>query len=70
MWASNIQFDTGLFTLLYVLLTYTRQCCINFFNMAIRDVLNYIAAERRIRVRFLKLTFDERFVLFLGVSFT
>ena len=51
MWTFNMKFDTGLFTLLYVLLNYTRQCCVTFFNMAIRDVFNYVTAQRRIQVR-------------------
>ncbi|CAF3896965.1 unnamed protein product, partial [Rotaria sp. Silwood1] len=48
-----------LFTLLYVLLNYTRQCCITFFNFAIHDILNYIAAQKRIRT-FLLLDESER----------
>ncbi|CAF3993643.1 unnamed protein product [Rotaria sp. Silwood1] len=59
MWTFNIKFDTGLFTLLYVLLNYTRQCCITFFNFAIHDILNYIAAQKRIRT-FLLLDESER----------
>lgn len=70
MWSLNIKFDTGLFTLLSVLLTYTRQSSINYFNFAIRDLVNYIAAQKRIRVRltfgflffYLKIFFIEIFV--------
>ncbi|CAF1384435.1 unnamed protein product [Rotaria sordida] len=67
MWTFNIKFDTGLFTLLYVLLNYTRQCCITFFNFAIHDVLNYIAAQKRIRT-FLLLDESERDNRLLSIS--
>ena len=50
MWFLKMKFDTRIFTLLYVLLNYTRQSSINYFNFAVRDLLNYMAAQRRIRV--------------------
>ncbi|CAF3088983.1 unnamed protein product [Rotaria sp. Silwood2] len=59
MWAFDMKFDAGFFTLSYVLLSYTRQSCVNFFNFAIRDLLHYMAAQKRIRV-FLLLDESER----------
>ncbi|CAF3567650.1 unnamed protein product [Adineta steineri] len=67
MWALNVKFDTGLFTLLYILLNYIRQCCVNFFNLAIRDVFNYIAAQKRIQT-FLLLDESERDKRLLSTS--
>ena len=52
MWALGIKFDTQLFTMAYVLLTYTQQSSITYFNFAVRDLFNYMAAEKRIRVGF------------------
>jgi len=50
MWSLDMRFDTRLFTISYVILTYTHQSSVNNFNYAIRDVLNYMAAQKRIRV--------------------
>ncbi len=50
MWSLDMRFDTRLFTISYILLTYTHQSSITYFNFAIRDLLNYMAAEKRIRV--------------------
>ncbi len=50
MWSLDMRFDTRLFTIMYILLTYTRQSSVNYFNFAIRDLLNYMAAQKRIRV--------------------
>ena len=52
MWSLGMKFDTRLFTMAYVLLTYTQQSSITYFNFAIRDFFNYMAAEKRIRVGF------------------
>lgn len=50
MWSLNMSFDIRMFTVSYVILTYTQQSSVNYFNYAIRDLLNYMAAEKRIRV--------------------
>jgi hypothetical protein len=50
MWSLDMRFDTRIFTILYILLTSTRQSSVYYFNFAIRDLLNYMAAEKRIRV--------------------
>ncbi|CAF3558667.1 unnamed protein product [Rotaria sp. Silwood1] len=68
MWLFDIKFDTGVFTLSYVLLSYTRISCITFFNMAIRDLLNYMAAQKRIQT-FLLLDESERNNRLLSTSF-
>ncbi|CAF1664496.1 unnamed protein product [Rotaria magnacalcarata] len=68
MWSLNIKFDTRSFTLLYVLVNYTRQSCITYFNFAIRDVLNYMAAQKRIRA-FLLFDESERDNRLLSTSF-
>lgn len=62
MWSMDMEFDTRLYALLYVLLSYTRQSCVNHFNFAIRDILNYLTAEKRIRVCF-------NYILILTKSF-
>ncbi|CAF1354990.1 unnamed protein product [Rotaria sordida] len=59
MWSLNMKFDTRIFTLSYVLINYTRQSCISYFNFAIHDLLHYMAAQKRIR-RFLLLNESER----------
>lgn len=74
MWKFNIKFDAGLFALLYVLLNYTRQCCISFFNLAVRDVLNYMTAQKRIQVRWNRILSVVIWwmvkLFYLGISFT
>lgn len=52
MWSLGMKFDTKVFTMVYVLLTYTQQSSVTYFNFAIRDLFNYMAAEKRIRVGF------------------
>ncbi|CAF3680029.1 unnamed protein product [Rotaria sordida] len=59
MWLLDMKFDTRIFTLSYVLINYTRQSCISYFNFAIHDLLHYMAAQKRIR-RFLLLNESER----------
>lgn len=50
MWSFDMRFDTRIFTIVYVLLGYIQLSSVNFFNFAIRDILNYLAAQERIRV--------------------
>ena len=50
MWSLDMRFDTRLFAVLYILLSYTRTSTVNNFNFAARDLLIYLAAEKRIRV--------------------
>jgi len=57
MWSMDMTFDTRLFTISYVILTYTHQSSINFFNFAVRDLLNYMAAQKRIRVSLNRILF-------------
>ncbi len=45
-----MRFDSRLFVISYSLLIYTRNSSMNNFNQAIRDLINYVAAEKRIRV--------------------
>ena len=52
MWSLNMQFDLKLFTLSHVLLSYTQQSSITYFNYALKNLLNYLAAQKRIRVSF------------------
>jgi hypothetical protein len=52
MWSLDMRFDTRFYTMSYVLLNYTRQSSVSYFNYAFRDLLNYLAAQKRIRVRF------------------
>ncbi|CAF4578087.1 unnamed protein product [Rotaria sp. Silwood2] len=68
MWLFDMKFDTRVFTLSYILLNYTRQSCINYFNFAIRDLLNYMAAQKRIRT-FLLFDESERDYRLLSTSF-
>jgi hypothetical protein len=72
MWSLDIRFDIRLFTISYVLLTYTHQSNISYFNFAIRDLFNYLAAEKRIRVslnRFSSVRLMIKYFL-VGFSFT
>ncbi len=50
MWWLNMRFDSRLFVISYSLLIYTRNSSMNNFNQGIRDLINYVAAEKRIRV--------------------
>src|ERR1700749_433261 len=49
MWSLDMRFDARLFTVSYVILTYTHTARVSHFNFAIRDILNYLAAQKRIR---------------------
>ncbi len=72
MWSLDMRFDTRLFTVSYILLSYTHQSSITYFNFAIRDLLNYMAAQKRIRVslnRFLMFIVKEK-LFSIGISFT
>ncbi|CAF4171006.1 unnamed protein product [Rotaria sp. Silwood2] len=68
MWLFDMKFDTRVFTLSYVLLSYTHQSCVNYFNFAIRDLLNYVVAQKRIRI-FLLFDESERDIRLLSTSF-
>jgi hypothetical protein len=50
MWWLNMRFDSRLFVMSYSLLSYTRNSSMNNFSMALRDLINYVAAQKRIRV--------------------
>jgi hypothetical protein len=50
MWWLNMRFDARLFVMSFSLLSYIRNACMNNFSVALRDLVNYIAAEKRIRV--------------------
>ena len=50
MWSLDMPFDAGFFAICFVILSYTRQSSITSFNYAVRDIVNYMAAEKRIRV--------------------
>jgi hypothetical protein len=72
MWSLDMRFDTRLFTVSYVVLSYTQQSSVNYFNYAIRDLLNYMAAQKRIRVSNLHSFFSIKLTrkLSTGISFT
>jgi len=71
MWSMDMTFDTRLFTISYVILTYTHQSSVNYFNFAVRDLLNYMAAQKRIRVRLNRILFVILTAKFsVGISFT
>jgi hypothetical protein len=50
MWSLDMRFDTRFFAFSYVLLSSTRLCSISLFNLAVGDLVNYLAAQKRIRV--------------------
>jgi hypothetical protein len=62
MWWLNMRFDARLFVMSYSLLSYVRNSCTNNFNLALRDLVNYVAAQKRIRVisRFCKILCFQR----------
>jgi len=71
MWSMDMTFDTRLFTISYVILTYTHQSSVNYFNFAVRDLLNYMAAQKRIRVRLNRILFVILTAkISVGISFT
>ncbi len=70
MWSFNIKFDTKFFTISYVLLSYMRQSSVNHFNFAFRDLLNFMAAEKRIRVCLINNLFTMKAFDFIGISVT
>jgi hypothetical protein len=73
MWSLDMRFDTRLFTISYILLTYTHQSSVSYFNFAIRDLFNYMAAEKRIRVslnRFFNCSVEGEISSSIGFSFT
>jgi len=45
-----MKIDPRLFVISYSLLTYTRSSAMNTFSIALRDSINYIAAQKRIKV--------------------
>ncbi|CAF1332047.1 unnamed protein product [Didymodactylos carnosus] len=48
MWSLNIQFDTRFFAIASCLLGYVRWVVMDCFNYAIRNLVQYVAAKRRI----------------------
>lgn len=71
MWWSNMPFDSRLFVISYSLLEYARNSAMTTFSMGIREVINYIAAQKRIRVTFKNLV--ELFIInqyFIDISIT
>ncbi len=50
IWWLNMKFDSRLFVMSYSLLTYTRNSIMISFSMGLREVINYVAAQKRIRV--------------------
>ena len=50
MWWLSMRFDSRLFVISYSLLTYARNASMNTFNLGLRDLINYVAAAKRIRV--------------------
>jgi hypothetical protein len=51
MWSLGIQFDTRFFAVAACMLGYMRLSIVDFFTYAIRYLVYYIAAKRRIEVR-------------------
>ncbi len=50
MWWLNMTFDSRLFVMSFSLFTYVRNSPMNNFSIALRDMINYIPAQKRIRV--------------------
>ncbi|CAF4229409.1 unnamed protein product [Rotaria sp. Silwood2] len=49
MWSLNIRFDTRFFALATCMLSYMRLSVIDFFNLAVRSLAQYMAAKQRIQ---------------------
>jgi hypothetical protein len=50
MWLFSIQFDTRFFAIASCMLGYMRLSVVDFFQFAIRFLVNYMAAQKRIQV--------------------
>lgn len=59
MWSLGIHLDTRFFALAACMLAYMRLAIVDFFTYAVRYLVYYIAAKRRIEVcRHIRHTFD------------
>ena len=50
MWALGMTFDTRFFALAVCMLTFMRLSIIDFFTYAVRNLVHYLAAKKRIEV--------------------
>lgn len=50
IWLLDLRFDTRLFAILVCLVGYMRMWTIDTFNYAVRNLVHYLAARRRIEV--------------------
>jgi hypothetical protein len=50
MWSIGIKFDTRFFALAACMLAYMRLSIVEFFNYAVRNLVYYLAAKKRIEV--------------------
>jgi len=69
MWSFNIQFDTRFFAIASCMLGYMRLSVVDFFHYAIRYLVNYIAAQKRIQVSLWEISRMIKLSL-LGISST
>lgn len=50
MWFLNIRFDTHFFATASCLLPYMRTTIVEFYSYAVKDLFDYMSAQRRIQV--------------------
>ena len=67
MWSLGIHFDTRFFALAACMLGYMRLSIVDFFSYAVRYLVYYIAAKKRIEVRMEMSDISDAIFSFLGL---
>lgn len=69
MWLLNIRFDPQFFAIGSCLLTYMRTTTVEYFGYAVRDLVHYISAQRRIQVCLRNIVYIGCSIIFtIGIS--
>lgn len=69
MWLFNIRFDTKFFAISMCMLSHLRSNVVHQFTIAIRGLVHYMAAQKRIRVCFQFLFYEEKKYFFFFRDF-
>jgi hypothetical protein len=71
MWALNIRFDPHFFAVASYLLAYMRMTVVEFFNYGVKNLVNYMSAQKRIQVCSTNFVSTVCLIIFrIGISFT
>jgi hypothetical protein len=68
MWSSGIQIDTRFFALAACMLGYMRLSIVDFFTFAIRNLVHYLAARKRIQVSMRVYSMENEIFVFIDFS--